>query len=55
MKHKNIYGIFRRLYANDVGELFEIWKNELKAITRKDELAVQQKAYYWSVRMLEVK
>jgi len=50
-----VFGIYRKLFANSDGQLVELWRTELLALNRKEELSLQQQAYHWSCCPLAVK
>lgn len=42
-----IYGIYRKLFENDGGELVELWSNEHLAHDRMCQLINEHRAYHW--------
>jgi hypothetical protein len=50
-----VFGIYRRLVANQDGVLHELWDDEEWAIARKDALAGNQPQYHWYMCPLQVK
>ena len=51
-----VFGIYRRLVANQDGVLHELWDDDEEwAIARKDALAGNQPQYHWYMCLLQVK
>ena len=51
-----VFGIYRRLVANQDGVLHELWDDDEEwAIARKDALAGNQPQYHWYMCPLQVK